>query len=80
MDIQDSRVVDPNAFQQDGQVDKAMRPKLLQDYVGQTKICQQLSIFIDAAKGRDEALDHILIFGPHRAAYLFFHKFWALFR
>jgi len=45
-------------------VDRAMRPKMLADYTGQTEVKAQLSIFIEAAKMREEALDHMLVFGP----------------
>jgi holliday junction DNA helicase RuvB len=45
-------------------IEKALRPKLLNEYIGQPKACEQLSIFIDAAKLRNEALDHVLLFGP----------------
>ncbi len=45
-------------------VERALRPKLLDDYVGQVKIREQLEIFIGAARMRDEALDHVLLFGP----------------
>lgn len=44
--------------------ERALRPKLLDEYVGQEKIREQLSIFIDAARGRKEPLDHTLLFGP----------------
>lgn len=44
--------------------DYSMRPKQLQDYIGQEAVVEQLSIFIKAARLRQEALDHILIFGP----------------
>ncbi|CCG18626.1 Holliday junction ATP-dependent DNA helicase RuvB [Taylorella equigenitalis 14/56] len=44
--------------------EKALRPKTLDDYKGQDKVCQQLEIFIKAAKNRGEALDHVLLFGP----------------
>jgi holliday junction DNA helicase RuvB len=44
--------------------ERALRPKLLGEYVGQEKIREQLSIFIDAAKARKEPLDHTLLFGP----------------
>lgn len=44
--------------------ERALRPKLLDEYVGQEKIRDQLSIFIEAAKGRKEPLDHTLLFGP----------------
>ncbi|MFZ3129462.1 MAG: Holliday junction branch migration DNA helicase RuvB [Rhodoferax sp.] len=45
-------------------VERALRPKLLDEYVGQVKIREQLEIFMGAAKMRGEALDHVLLFGP----------------
>ena len=45
-------------------IDRAIRPRALADYVGQEQVKSQLSIFIDAARMRAEALDHVLIFGP----------------
>ncbi|MFM7698338.1 MAG: Holliday junction branch migration DNA helicase RuvB [Limnohabitans sp.] len=45
-------------------IERALRPKLLQEYVGQAKVREQLEIFIGAARQRDEALDHVLLFGP----------------
>lgn len=45
-------------------VDRALRPKSLQDYLGQVSVREQMSIFIEAARTRQEALDHVLIFGP----------------
>ena len=45
-------------------IERALRPKGLQEYVGQAKAREQLEIFIGAAKGRAEALDHVLLFGP----------------
>src|SRR6202795_2901144 len=45
-------------------VERALRPRLLDEYVGQEKIRGQLSIFIEAARKRKEALDHVLLFGP----------------
>src|SRR3954464_9008380 len=45
-------------------IEKALRPKLLAEYVGQSKTREQLEIFIGAAKMRGEALDHVLLFGP----------------
>jgi holliday junction DNA helicase RuvB len=45
-------------------VERALRPKLLDEYIGQMKIREQLEIFIGAAKKRGEALDHVLLFGP----------------
>ena len=45
-------------------LERALRPKLLDEYVGQAKVREQLEIFIGAAKKRQEALDHVLLFGP----------------
>lgn len=49
---------------QEEALERALRPRLLQDYVGQQKIRGQLEIFIQAARNRREALDHVLLFGP----------------
>ena len=49
---------------QEEQLERALRPKLLADYIGQHKAKEQLEIFIQAAKKRGEALDHTLLFGP----------------
>jgi len=45
-------------------LERAIRPKLLADYIGQKAVSEQMNIFISAAKKRQEALDHVLIFGP----------------
>jgi Holliday junction DNA helicase RuvB len=52
------------ASPQEEALERALRPKLLDEYVGQEKIRSQLSIFIEAARRRKEALDHVLLFGP----------------
>jgi len=49
---------------QEEAVERALRPKVLDEYVGQEKARGQLEIFIGAARGRSEALDHVLLFGP----------------
>jgi Holliday junction DNA helicase RuvB len=56
--------VAPAGRGEDAQVDRAIRPRSLADYVGQEQVKSQMSIFIEAARKRDEALDHVLIFGP----------------
>ncbi|MES2531140.1 MAG: Holliday junction branch migration DNA helicase RuvB, partial [Pseudomonadota bacterium] len=45
-------------------IERALRPRLLDEYVGQAKVREQLEIFIGAARKRGEALDHVLLFGP----------------
>ena len=59
-----NRVADIKPPREEDQIERALRPKLLDDYVGQQKIREQLDIFIGAAKSRNEALDHTLLFGP----------------
>ncbi len=49
---------------QEARIERALRPRRLEEYVGQQKIRGQLSIFIEAARKRSEALDHVLLFGP----------------
>ncbi|MCX7123157.1 MAG: Holliday junction branch migration DNA helicase RuvB [Gammaproteobacteria bacterium] len=63
-DEQQERLITPREQPEDILVDRAIRPKKLSDYEGQPSACEQLQIFIAAAKKRGEALDHTLIFGP----------------
>ncbi|KPA52455.1 ATP-dependent DNA helicase RuvB [Photobacterium leiognathi subsp. mandapamensis] len=64
--IEADRLVSGNfeTTREDDIIDRAIRPKLLDDYQGQDHVRDQMEIFIKAAKLRDEALDHLLIFGP----------------
>jgi Holliday junction DNA helicase RuvB len=63
--IETDRLVAPaTASVQEEALERALRPKLLDEYVGQEKARGQLEIFINAARGRQEALDHVLLFGP----------------
>lgn len=62
--IEADRIIQPNAQREDEAVDRAIRPKMLVDYAGQDHVCEQMEIFIQAARQREEALDHLLIFGP----------------
>jgi len=60
-----NRLVTPkHAGVQEEVVERALRPRMLDEYVGQEKIRGQLSIFIEAARKRKESLDHVLLFGP----------------
>ena len=60
-----ARVVTPaSAGEPEEVIERALRPRRLAEYVGQRKIRDQLSIFIEAARGRAEALDQVLLFGP----------------
>ncbi len=60
----DKRIVNGDSNEEDQVVDYNARPKYLSDYVGQQSVREQLGIFLSAAKKRNEALDHTLIFGP----------------
>lgn len=64
MVIETERLISPETRQDDSKLDKALRPKLLADYEGQPRVREQMDIFISAARARQEALDHVLIFGP----------------
>ena len=61
----DDRLISATAKStQEEAIERALRPKRLAEYVGQAKIREQLSIFIEAAKRRSDSLDHVLLFGP----------------
>jgi Holliday junction DNA helicase RuvB len=63
--IEPDRFIAPKAASpQEEAIERALRPKDLDEYVGQEKARSQLEIFINAARGRSEALDHVLLFGP----------------
>ena len=62
--IETDRLIAPTAKDREDQVDRAVRPKTLADYIGQPAVREQMEIFISAAKKRGEALDHTLVFGP----------------
>lgn len=63
--IETDRLIAPAAASpQEEQIERALRPRTLAEYIGQAKAREQLEIFIHAAKKRSEALDHVLLFGP----------------
>ena len=62
--IEQDRIVSAGTQGDEAALDRAVRPKKLADYVGQTAVKTQMEIFIQAARNRREALDHVLIFGP----------------
>ena len=63
--IETDRLIAPASLSSEEEViERALRPRQLDDYVGQEKIRSQLGIFIEAARRRGEALDHVLLFGP----------------
>jgi len=58
------RIVSPSIKQEELALDLSLRPKKLAEYIGQDKVKENLKILLDAAKGRNEAVDHILLYGP----------------
>ncbi|MEE1153773.1 MAG: Holliday junction branch migration DNA helicase RuvB [Acutalibacteraceae bacterium] len=61
----ENRIVDPEELPDEfGEVDNPLRPKTLEDYIGQEKVKENLSIYIQAAVQRRETLDHVLLYGP----------------
>ncbi|TWI14121.1 Holliday junction branch migration DNA helicase RuvB [Aerolutibacter ruishenii] len=62
--MNDPRIIAPGATREDEAIEASIRPKRLDEYLGQVPVREQMKIYIEAAKGRGEALDHVLIFGP----------------
>ena len=62
--IEAERLLAPSVQHIEEPIERAMRPKTLEAYLGQAPVRQQMRLFIDAAKQRQDALDHVLIFGP----------------
>jgi Holliday junction DNA helicase RuvB len=62
--MSEDRLISADAVDEELSQDRALRPKMLVDYVGQDEVCEQMEIFVSAARKRGEALDHVLIFGP----------------
>ncbi|MCD7864123.1 MAG: Holliday junction branch migration DNA helicase RuvB [Lachnospiraceae bacterium] len=58
------RTIDTNIQEEDIRVEGSLRPQLLQDYIGQDKVKETLKVYIDAARSREETLDHVLFYGP----------------
>jgi Holliday junction DNA helicase RuvB len=58
------RVVSGQAYEEDARIDVSVRPKRLDEYIGQKRVKENIQIAIDAARSRDEALDHVLLYGP----------------
>ena len=60
----EKRVISTQLQDEDNKIETTLRPQRLSDYIGQTKIKDNMKIYIDAARGRGEALDHVLFYGP----------------
>ncbi|MGD8906880.1 MAG: Holliday junction branch migration DNA helicase RuvB, partial [Gammaproteobacteria bacterium] len=62
--IEQDRLISASVQGEEEAIERAIRPRLLGEYVGQPAVKKQMSVFIEAARQREEALDHVLIFGP----------------
>lgn len=60
----ENRIVSTSFSVEDSDTDTSLRPKTLNDYIGQDKVKENLKVYIDAAKLREESLDHVLLYGP----------------
>lgn len=60
----EERLIDGEFINEDREIEVSLRPKSLSSYIGQDKVKENLTVFIKAAKGRKESLDHILLYGP----------------
>ena len=60
----ENRLVAQEYTPEDSGIDNSLRPKTLSEYIGQQKVKENLSIYMEAAKKRGEALDHLLLYGP----------------
>ena len=58
------RVISTELIEEEGRIENSLRPKLLSEYIGQAKAKETLKVYIEAAKGRNESLDHVLLYGP----------------
>lgn len=59
-----NRMIETNLIEEDIKIEGSLRPQTLDDYIGQTKVKDNLKIYIEAAKQRNDALDHVLFYGP----------------
>ena len=64
MEEMEDRIVHGDMREEDAEVETSLRPKTIEEYIGQEKVKEKMNIFIKAAKGRGEALDHVLLYGP----------------
>ena len=64
MDFENERIIVPEMTSFDSDIERSLRPKVLEDYIGQEKAKDNLKIYIQAARTRKESLDHTLLYGP----------------
>ncbi len=62
--MEEHRIISPERSEEENSLEVSLRPRLLDEFVGQNKIKQNLQVFVSAARGRQEALDHVLLYGP----------------
>lgn len=60
----EKRVISTDIMEEDDKIENSLRPKFLTDYIGQTKAKETMKVYIEAARARGEALDHVLLYGP----------------
>lgn len=60
----DEYLLSPESGENELSLEKSLRPQLLSQYIGQRKVKQELQIYIEAARNREEPLDHVLLYGP----------------
>src|SRR6266536_5475037 len=60
----DDRLISPARAAEDAQYEAGLRPRVLDEYIGQDRVRDNLQVSISAARGRREALDHVLLYGP----------------
>ena len=61
---EDAPIMTPGALAQEDELDRSLRPQTLEDFIGQQAVCDQLAVSLEAAAGREEPLDHVLLAGP----------------
>ena len=62
--MEEERIVCPGLENEDNEIELTLRPRVLEEYIGQEKVKENMKIFIEAAKKRNEPLDHTLLYGP----------------
>ena len=62
--MEEERIVCPGLGESDNDIEQTLRPRLLEEYIGQDKVKENMRVYIEAAKKRGETLDHTLLYGP----------------
>ena len=63
--MDEENLISPNVVDEmESQQENVLRPKTLSEYIGQTKVKENMKVYIEAAKKREEPLDHVLLYGP----------------